>query len=293
MTTRARSAPSARVVRFAAAVACVATAALAGCGGTHTQTDADEGARRVLGWNVGTAVTCLWDVAPDLRPDLDPAASAETLMPCGGTTFYGHDDEAIRTVDPLGSVSGTIVVSGSATEDHLTLELVTSGSALAEAGHSRARALVTTCWQVEVDLASDTVGDPSGAPCNQAVVERENPSEVVPFDEVAGARAGAVAATYRATGAGGDTAFLDGVLRGVDGCVVVETDDGETVVPVFPDRDVHAGWGDTLVHRGETFTFGQRATFTGGYTDAPWSTGSADVPGGCGDRQQFVVAPSG
>lgn len=156
--------------------------ALAGCV-PNTHTDAKEGARRHLGWNIDIAMTCLQDVAPELRSDVDPAVLAEALMPCGGTTFFSHDDVAIRTVDPLASEKGTIVVSGSTVDEQLTLEIVTAGSALAQAGHSRARALAATCWQVLVDLESDTVGEPSGSPCNEAVIERENPTEVVPFDE--------------------------------------------------------------------------------------------------------------
>ena len=163
--------------------------ALAGCV-PDTHTAANEGARRHLGWNVDTALACLQDGAPELRSDLDPVVLAETLMPCGGTTFFNHDDEAIRTVDPLASKNGTLMVSGSTVGERLNLEIVTSGSGLAEAGHSRARALATTCWQVQVDLASDTVGEPSGSTCNEAVVERENPSEVVAFDAARPAHAG-------------------------------------------------------------------------------------------------------
>jgi hypothetical protein len=176
---------STRSARAAAALSASLAAfiALAGCG-THTQSDANEGAQRVLGWNVDTALMCLQDVAPDLQGELDPAALTEVLMPCGGITSFNHDDEAIRTVDPLDSVRGTIVVSGSTAGDQLTLQIVTSGSALAEAGHSRSRALVATCWQVGIDLTTHTVGEPMSSACNEAVIERKNPSEVVPFDEV-------------------------------------------------------------------------------------------------------------
>lgn len=182
MTTRVRRSPTSRPLAPGAVVALAVGIALSACV-PNTYTDAKEGARGHLRSNIDIAMTCLQDVAPELRSDLDPAALAETLMPCGGTTFFNHDDEAIRTVDPRSSQNGTIVVSGNMVEEHLNLEIVTAGSALAQAGHSRSRALAATCWQVLVDLESDTVGEPSASTCNEAVIERENPTEVLPFDE--------------------------------------------------------------------------------------------------------------
>lgn len=163
--------------------------ALGGCTTDH-QAQADETALRILGWNVDSAVSCLQDVAPELRADLGSDALADALTACGGTTFFNHDDDTIRDVDRLDSFRGTIVVSGSIAGSRLSLELLTSGAGLSESGVSRARALVATCWQVEVDLASHTVGEPGPATCNDAVVEEKNPSEVVPFDEVTWDRTG-------------------------------------------------------------------------------------------------------
>lgn len=180
MTARVRRSPTSRIAAPAFALAVGTT--LTGCV-PDTQTDAKEGARRHVGWNIDTALTCLQDAAPELRSDLGPAVLAETLMPCGGTTFFNHDDEAIRTVDPLASKNGALVVSGSPVDEQLTLRIVTAGSALAEAGRSRTRALAATCWQVLVDLESYTVGEPSGSTCNEALIERENPTEVVPSEK--------------------------------------------------------------------------------------------------------------
>jgi hypothetical protein len=167
-----------------AATALVTTLLLTACGADRVVSNADEIAHHTLGLNLATAVECLSAVAPDLGADMEPATIVETVQPCGGTTFFNHDDETIRTVDELASVHGTIVVSGTLSDDRLVLELVTSGSGVSEVGVSRARALVTTCWQVAVDLRARELGEIGPAPCNDAVVERENPTQTIPFDDV-------------------------------------------------------------------------------------------------------------
>jgi hypothetical protein len=55
---------------------------------------------------------------------------------------------------------------------------------LSEVGVSRARALLTSCWRVTVDLATHTLGRPTGASCNESVVAREKPSEPVRFEDL-------------------------------------------------------------------------------------------------------------
>lgn len=167
-----------------AATMLTATVLLAACGTDRVVSNADEIAHHTLELNLATAVECLSGVAPDLRADMQAAAIAEAVKPCGGTTFFNHDDETIRAVDDLASTHGTIVVSGTTSGDRLVLELVTSGPGVSEVGVSRARALVTTCWQVVVDLRDHALDEVGPAPCNDAVVERENPTQTVPFDDV-------------------------------------------------------------------------------------------------------------
>jgi hypothetical protein len=53
---------------------------------------------------------------------------------------------------------------------------------LSEVGVSPARSLLTSTWQVTVDLETHTLGRPTGASCNESVVARENPSELVRFE---------------------------------------------------------------------------------------------------------------
>lgn len=179
-----RNTRRARVAWVCPVVALAASSTLAGCGADDVRSNAAKTAHGILRINLATAIECLEDVAPGLQADLDSAELADTLTPCGATTFFNHDDDAIRTVDPLASKRGTIVVGSDTSGDHLTLELVTSGAGLSEAGVSRARSLVATCWQVMIDLRSRTLGEPTSSDCNDAVIERKNPSEVVPFAEV-------------------------------------------------------------------------------------------------------------
>lgn len=160
------------------------TALLSACGGAQVESSASEVAYQSLIKNLGTAVTCLENSASDLAGVQTDADIIEAISDCAGTTFFNHDDEAISSTDQLSSKSGTIAVSGKLSSGSLTLNLTTSGAGLAEAGVSRARALSATCWQVTIDLESGALGSPRGTGCNDAVLTRENPSEVVPFAKV-------------------------------------------------------------------------------------------------------------
>jgi hypothetical protein len=135
---------------------------------------------------VTTATACLLSIAPDLDAARQEAPElAEVLSECAGTTVLNQDDGAIRMTDPLASKRGTIAVTARETGDRLlALTLTTSGAGLSEVGVSRGRALLTSCWQVPVDLETHTLGSPTGASCNESVVSLENPSELVRFEDL-------------------------------------------------------------------------------------------------------------
>jgi hypothetical protein len=169
----------------AIATAFVAGLSLAGCGADQVESNARDTAYRNLQQNVTTATACLQSIAHDLDTAQEAPELAHVLSECAGTTFLNHDDDAIRSTDPLASKRGTIAVTARETGDReLALTLSTSGAGLSEAGVSRARALITSCWQVTVDLKTHTLGEPTGTSCNKSVIARENPSEQVPFDDL-------------------------------------------------------------------------------------------------------------
>ncbi|GAT73556.1 hypothetical protein [Microbacterium hydrocarbonoxydans] len=81
-------------------------------------------------------------------------------------------------------------------------------------------------------------------------------------------------------------ALLEGTLREVDGCVVIELADESLVVPVFPEGD--AAWGvEGLTWKGDVFDDGATVHLGGGFAESD----DADVPDGCGARTTFLVSP--
>lgn len=69
--------------------------------------------------------------------------------------------------------------------------------------------------------------------------------------------------TYRAVGEGGDAALLEGTVRLIDGCFVVEQDPGGRYLPFFPEDEVT--WSDAgLRYGGNTYGEGDVIALGGG-----------------------------
>ena len=102
-------------------------------------------------------------------------------------------------------------------------------------------------------------------------------------------------ATYEASSAfgEGDGALLAGTLRQEGGCVIVETEDGASVLPIFPAGTT--GWdgaSKVLTLNGTDYLLGSAVSFGGGYTDRA-SIGSG-VPEACdGQEDAFIVTSAG
>lgn len=98
--------------------------------------------------------------------------------------------------------------------------------------------------------------------------------------------------TYEATGEGGDGALLEGTVRLVDGCLLVEQDDlGERYLVYFPDEEVT--WShDGLGYAESAYGAGAAIALPGGV-----SPDSRPVPSDCRERfgglRQWIVAQSG
>lgn len=93
-------------------------------------------------------------------------------------------------------------------------------------------------------------------------------------------------ATYPRPDAGMD-ALLMGTLEMRDGCLVVDTGEGD-VLPVFPEGD--AQWGEeVLTWKGESFDIGAQISLGGGYSGA---IANATIPAACADDVEvFAVSP--
>lgn len=120
---------------------------LAGCGADQVVGLAHDTAYRNLQTDLVAALDCLETRVPSVQSAGSSAEIADELAPCVGTTFLDQPDDVVRTTAPVTSENGTVAVSSNVTDDGVVLELYTDGAGLAEAGVSRARALIATCWR--------------------------------------------------------------------------------------------------------------------------------------------------
>lgn len=172
-----------RDVRRGALLAVTLTVSLAGCGAQHVHQRAEDGARAALPLHLAEALGCLESRAPALRAGASDAGLLATeLGECVGISVLDRDDEAVRTADRLEMSAGTVALTTDVSSGDLVLVLYTEGSGYAQAGVTHERYLVGTCWQVPV-MASG-LGAPSGVECSRAIVDRANPAEVIPFEQV-------------------------------------------------------------------------------------------------------------
>ena len=74
--------------------------------------------------------------------------------------------------------------------------------------------------------------------------------------------------TYRASGEGGDGALLEGTVRIVDGCFLVEDKGGPRYLPYFPDDEVRRN-GEGLEYSGASYGDGAAIALGGGVSGSP------------------------
>lgn len=89
----------------------------------------------------------------------------------------------------------------------------------------------------------------------------------------------------------GDGALLTGNLVENAGCLVVETDDGSTVLPIFPSNTTT--WDaatNALTLDGTGHPLGNRVSFGGGYTSH--DAENADLPEACGKPEEAFMVSS-
>lgn len=101
--------------------------------------------------------------------------------------------------------------------------------------------------------------------------------------------AGDAVAQYERAGEGGDDALLEGTLRHVNGCLIVESDGGRIVIPAFPYNEVT--WnGVTFSWEDASFEVGEHVRFAGGYTSSAPSF--VTIPHSCDASGDYFIAHS-
>lgn len=148
----------------------------------QVESRAREGAFGNLQDNVVGAVACLTTAAPRLDPADGADALADDLTACGYTQFMNKNDDFV--LHEASARGENVIFSGTALAGRVVLQIMTTGPGVAQAGVANARAYLVTCWQVTIDLGTDTLEDYTATACNDALVTRYNPSEQVPFDEL-------------------------------------------------------------------------------------------------------------
>jgi len=107
--------------------------------------------------------------------------------------------------------------------------------------------------------------------------EPTGPLEGLPYD----------VATYEPSGSGGDSAGLTGMLTDQDGCLVIEEEQGEHILPIWPRPMVSSSDGRLKI-AGSTYELGNSVAVGGGFADAF----ETDLPQACAslDLSRFIVA---
>ncbi|WP_434810819.1 hypothetical protein [Microbacterium sp. bgisy189] len=97
-----------------------------------------------------------------------------------------------------------------------------------------------------------------------------------------------VVATYDPSGEGGFGSGIEGrLVVDVDGCLAVDLETGERVVPVFPAPEIAVD-GDLVSYRGDDLTGGDAVTLPGGFSEV------SELPDACeGAGETFVVGNRG
>ncbi|QGQ20757.1 hypothetical protein GC089_18125 [Cellulomonas sp. JZ18] len=178
--------PAARDARrWGLALVVALVPALAGCNADDTVlTRAREGAEAGLGSQLARTLECLGNKGGRLpAAGADTTALAQELADCAGTTVLNADDEAVRTVDFLSIILGSVALSGEVVDGDLHLRMYTQESSVVQSGVTTGRVTLATCWQVTIDGTGE-LGQPSGVPCGDALLERARPTEEVPLDQV-------------------------------------------------------------------------------------------------------------
>lgn len=172
----------------AAVLATTLCTTVAGCGFYNVQGRASASAAENLPANVSDVAACVAQSAPGLLADTSTPSLTEHLSDCANTMLLNRDiNEAIREADESYGLSyhnSSLAITGVDVDDGLELTLYTEGGGTAQAGVSEARVTLATCWRIVIDEGPDQPKDMSGAPCDEDLVARTLPTELVPFEDL-------------------------------------------------------------------------------------------------------------
>lgn len=133
---------------------------------------------------VSETTDCVMGVAPEMFSAAPETAVVEDLSACAGTAVFNQDIDQLPDTGPVSVRQSSVAVSGRVTGDLLNLTFYTQASGVEEAGVTEYRTILATCWEIALVEGSDQPEKTAGAPCDEALVERMNPSEVVPYVDI-------------------------------------------------------------------------------------------------------------
>lgn len=170
--------------RCAVALVAVLCGALVSCGADDVRERAYASAAASLPVNVTETASCVATAAPRILAAPNPTSSAEVLADCAGTTVF---NQTLVEVLPAATISvrrGSVAVTGITAGGSLELTFFTQASGVAASGINEERVILATCWKIVLDDHLPPAPDLTGVTCDEALVERLNPTVVVPFDDL-------------------------------------------------------------------------------------------------------------
>ena len=175
---------AARPLGRAAALTATACLAATGCGADTVRERSYDSAAESLRSYVSETTDCVRGVAPAMFSAAHETAVVEDLSACAGTTVFNQDIDQLPDTGPVSVRQSSVAVSGVVTGDLLNLTFYTQASGVEQAGVTEHRTILATCWEIALVEGSDQPEKTAGAPCDKALVERMNPSEVVPYVDI-------------------------------------------------------------------------------------------------------------
>lgn len=158
---------------------------LSGCGADRAVGDAHRRAERHLRDALTAAVACVEGRADDLAAAVDQGDVAAAVTGCAGVVLLDQSEESILAADGLDSENGTLAITSDIDARSTTVTFYARGVGVVEAGVSRARTTLASCWRVVVPAGDGARPEIAGTGCSRVVLERLNPTSEVSFDEVA------------------------------------------------------------------------------------------------------------
>jgi hypothetical protein len=157
---------------------------LPGCGADRVWERAHAQAERHLREELTSAVACVAGRADQLGAAVDRDDVTSALAGCAGIALLDRSLAEMWTVRALDSEHGTLAVTSDLGTQHVVVTFYTDGFGVAEAGVSRSRSTLATCWRVVVPAGDAEPEEIAGTDCTDAALDRMSPSSELPFEDL-------------------------------------------------------------------------------------------------------------